>query len=48
MARRPVPPPHGWGRRLLWLLGIWVTSVATLGLFALLMRLLMRSVGMST
>lgn len=36
-----------WLRRVGWLLGIWVASVAVLGLAAWLLRLLMQAIGMS-
>lgn len=37
-----------WLRRLGWLVGIWVTSVAALGLAAWVLRLLMEAVGMAS
>lgn len=37
-----------WRARLLWLAMIWACSVAALGAAAGLLRLLMRSIGMST
>jgi hypothetical protein len=40
-------PARHWGRRLAWLAGIWLASVAVLGVFAYGMRLLMRAAGMS-
>jgi hypothetical protein len=36
-----------WARRVLWLVVIWTASVAVLGAFAYLMRLMMRAAGMS-
>ena len=37
-----------WPRRLLWLALLWAASVATLGVAAYALRLLMRAIGMST
>ena len=37
-----------WLVRLAWLVGIWLASVAALGVVALLLRLLMRAAGMSS
>ena len=37
-----------WGRRLAWLVLIWSASVAALALVALLIKLVMRAVGMTT
>ncbi|CAN5333393.1 hypothetical protein BH09PSE5_BH09PSE5_07080 [soil metagenome] len=37
-----------WGKRLLWLVAIWTASVATLGIAAYAMRMLMRLAGMGT
>lgn len=37
-----------WRSRLLWLAIIWACSVATLGAAAYALRLVMRSIGMST
>lgn len=36
-----------WARRVGWLVGIWVASVAVLGVAAWGLRLLMRAIGMS-
>ena len=38
---------RGWCRRLSWLVFLWVVSVAALGLAALLLRLLMKGLGMT-
>lgn len=40
--------PSSWRARLLWLAMIWACSVAALGAAAGVLRLIMRSVGMST
>lgn len=40
--------PSSWRARLLWLATIWACSVAALGAAAGLLRLIMRSIGMST
>ncbi|WP_269498531.1 DUF2474 domain-containing protein [Castellaniella sp. S9] len=45
--KKPVPPPYGWLKRLLWLGAIWLCSVAALGVVAFLMRLLMQAAGMT-
>jgi hypothetical protein len=37
-----------WIARLAWLAGIWLASVAALGVVALLLRLLMGAAGMSS
>jgi hypothetical protein len=37
-----------WLVRLAWLAGIWLASVAALGVVALLLRFLMRAAGMSS
>jgi hypothetical protein len=37
-----------WGRRIAWLLGLWVAGVAAVGLVALLLRLVMRLAGLSS
>jgi hypothetical protein len=37
-----------WGSRLSWLVIIWAASVATLGIVALLFRLLMGAAGLTT
>ena len=37
-----------WGRRIAWLVGLWVAGVAALGLVALLLRLLMRLAGLTS
>lgn len=42
------PQPSSWRARLLWLAMIWACSVAALGAAAGLLRLVMRSIGMST
>ncbi len=42
------PSPPSWRSRLLWLAAIWACSVAALGAAAGLLRLVMRSIGMST
>lgn len=39
---------QSWWKRLAWLAGIWLASVATLGLAAWAMRLLMRAAGMGS
>ncbi|MDB5401298.1 MAG: hypothetical protein QOF70_6220 [Acetobacteraceae bacterium] len=36
-----------WGRRALWLVGIWSASVLALGVFALLVRVLMNVAGLT-
>ena len=41
------PTALGWIRRLAWLVGIWLASVAALGAVAYGLRLLMRAAGMS-
>lgn len=46
-ADRFKPTTPSWRRRLLWLALIWAGSVATLGVAAYALRLLMRAVGMS-
>ncbi|WP_306565988.1 DUF2474 domain-containing protein [Aquabacterium sp.] len=45
---KPVSPPYGWVRRVLWLVAIWLISVAALGAVAYALRLVMTAVGMST
>lgn len=45
--KKPEQAPPGWGKRLMWLVFIWVCSTAALGVAAYAMRLVMRSVGMS-
>lgn len=40
--------PSSWRARLLWLAMIWMCSVAALGAAAGVLRLIMRSIGMST
>jgi len=40
-------PAARWPRRLGWLLLIWLASVLALGVVAGLLRLVMRSIGMS-
>ncbi len=37
-----------WWTRLGWVILIWVASVATLGIFAYLMKLLMHAAGLTT
>jgi hypothetical protein len=37
-----------WGRRIGWLVGLWLAGVATLGLVALLLRIVMRLAGLSS
>ncbi|CAB3654513.1 Protein of uncharacterised function (DUF2474) [Achromobacter denitrificans] len=44
-SERPLP---SWHSRLLWLAIIWACSVAALGAAAYALRLVMRSIGMST
>ncbi|NYT86033.1 DUF2474 family protein [Pollutimonas harenae] len=36
-----------WAKRLAWMLGIWLASIAALGLAAYLLRLVMNAVGMT-
>lgn len=43
----PCPAPS-WRSRLVWLAMIWAASVASLGVAAYAMRLIMRAIGMST
>jgi len=38
---------RSWAQRLGWLAGIWLASVAVLGLAAWVLRLLMNAVGMT-
>ena len=45
---QPSPAQPSWRSRLLWLALIWACSVAALGAAAGLLRLVMRSIGMST
>ena len=45
--KKPVSPPYGWARRLLWLGVIWICSIAVLGLAAFAMRLVMQAAGMT-
>ncbi|CAB3649874.1 hypothetical protein LMG3431_02779 [Achromobacter pestifer] len=45
---RPSPAPSSWRSRLLWLALIWASSVAALGVAAYALRLVMRTLGMST
>lgn len=47
MNRTPATLPS-WCSRLLWLTIIWTCSVAALGAAAFALRLVMRSIGMST
>lgn len=42
------PSLPSWRSRLLWLAMIWACSVAALGVAAYALRLVMRSIGMST
>ena len=44
---RPVQPPYGWAKRLLWLAVIWICSIAALGAAAFAMRLIMQAAGMA-
>lgn len=44
-AERPERP--SWMKRIGWLVLIWALSVGALGVFALVFRLIMRSVGLS-
>jgi hypothetical protein len=44
-SQSPLP---SWRSRLLWLAMIWACSVAALGVAAYALRLVMRSIGMST
>jgi hypothetical protein len=44
----PHASPPSWRSRLLWLAIIWACSVAALGAAAYALRLVMRSIGMST
>ncbi len=37
-----------WGRRIAWLVGLWLAGVAVLGLVALLLRVVMRLAGLSS
>ncbi|MGK5029666.1 DUF2474 domain-containing protein [Janthinobacterium sp. MDT1-19] len=39
---------QAWWKRLAWMVGLWLVSVATLGLAAWVMRLLMRAAGMGS
>lgn len=41
-------PERSWWKRIGWLLLIWSASVAALGLVALMLRLVMRGVGMTS
>jgi hypothetical protein len=47
---RPSPDATtpAWGRRIAWLLGLWLASVAALGLIALLLRVVMRLAGLTS
>lgn len=40
--------PVSWPRRLGWLVGIWLASVASLGLLAWLLRQFMAAAGLAT
>lgn len=42
------PSQPSWRSRLLWLAMIWACSVAALGVAAYALRLVMKSIGMST
>lgn len=42
------PSLPSWRSRLLWLAAIWACSVGALGVAAYALRLIMRSIGMST
>ncbi|MGY0798681.1 DUF2474 domain-containing protein [Lysobacter sp. A286] len=44
----PREPGRRWWSRIGWLVLIWVLSVASLTLVALLLKLVMRSAGMTT
>lgn len=46
-AQAGAPAARMWLKRTGWLVLIWAASVCALGLCALLLRLLMRGVGMS-
>jgi hypothetical protein len=41
------PPKDTWARRIGWLVLLWTASVATLAIFALLIRVIMQAVGMT-
>ncbi len=41
-------PPVSWPRRIGWLVGIWLASVASLGLLAWLLRQFMAAAGLVT
>ena len=45
--KRPEQAPAGWGKRVMWLVLIWVCSIGALGIAAYAMRLVMRAAGMS-
>lgn len=47
MPDKSMKAPSSWGRRVAWLLGIWVASVGALALAAWLLRLVMDFVGMT-
>ncbi|MFN6998148.1 MAG: DUF2474 family protein [Aquincola tertiaricarbonis] len=42
----PHEAPPRWGRRLAWLAGLWLASVATLGLLAWLLGWVLQAVGL--
>lgn len=42
----PQPEPPRWGRRLAWLAGLWLASVATLGLLAWALGWVLQAVGL--
>ncbi|MEI7377145.1 DUF2474 domain-containing protein [Dickeya chrysanthemi] len=44
----PKKPPQPLWRRLLWMLVLWGASVLTLGVVAMLFRLLMTAAGLKT
>lgn len=41
-------PKAGWMRRFGWLILIWCASVAALGIAALVLKMIMRAIGMSS
>lgn len=43
-----IPQRASWWRRIGWLIVIWIVSVASLGVVALLLRLLMTAAGMKS